>query len=565
MTSPEAHFSERFFQYLRSQGLGHELGVRRVLAETRQGQRNFVSALVEEELVTTQQVFEAMENLLNIPAIELCEIGADVSILDVVPGHKALEFQVIPLFLVANSLVLAMSDPFDLAKIDQVGFLTGKQVLPVFAMATDIATHLPIYYGGGARTDRRSRAAAGTLDVAEADGLRPVVRLVNSILRDAIEIDASDIHIEPLAEGVRVRNRVHGLLVPSQVEIPDGLRGALTRRIKILAGLDISEPRKPQDGKIAIKMGERSVEIRVSTFPSSHGEKAVLRILNSEPRFGLDTLGLSTESLGCWKRLLKGDGLLLVTGPTGSGKTSTLYASLRYLRHPELNIVTLEDPIEYEIAGITQSQVNPKAGFTFDKGLRSLLRQDPDVIMVGEIRDRETAALAVQAALTGHLVLATLHTRDSLGAVTRLVDLGIPRYLVAQTLRCVVAQRLLRIPCACRLGGAEVSPDCERCKGTGYRGRFGVFEQLNVTSRLQELIVDGASKSSLVAAAQSQGFKPLRQSALELVDTGATDIDEVARALPTVAYATALAPPPLPLEAIPDDERAGVDAPWRPH
>ena len=555
MSSPETHFSERLLRYFQDQGLADDLGGRRILAESRRHNHTFASALVNSGGITVQQIFEAVERLLDIPAIELSEIGADVTILDVIPAPKAMEFQVIPLFVVANSVVLAMSDPFDLAKIDQIEFLTGKQALPVYAMASDIKTHLPIYYGGSAAEESRSRSSASSLDVAKTDGLRPVVRLVNSILKSGIELDASDIHIEPRADSVQVRNRIDGLLVPSLIEIPEDLRGALTRRIKVLAGLDISEPRKPQDGKIAINFGERQVEIRVSTFPSLYGEKAVLRILNSEPRFGLDTLGLAPESLSCWKRLLVGDGLLLVTGPTGSGKTSTLYASLRYLRKPELNIVTLEDPIEYEIAGITQSQINTKAGFTFNKGLRSLLRQDPDVIMVGEIRDGETAALAVQAALTGHLVLATLHTRDSPGAVTRLVDLGVPPYLVAQTLRCVLAQRLVRLPCACRREGSTSSENCQRCAGTGYRGRFGVFEQLTVTSKLQELIVAGGSKDDLQTAARNQGFRTLRQNALALVESGVTDLDEVARALPSVAFGRALSAPPVPS---PDDSPRGT-------
>ncbi|MEM6795778.1 MAG: GspE/PulE family protein, partial [Acidobacteriota bacterium] len=335
---------------------------------------------------------------------------------------------------------------------------------------------------------------------------------------------------------VKVRHRIHGLLVASPVEIPVELRGSVIRRIKVLAGLDISEPRKPQDGKFTIRSGERKVELRVSTFPSLHGEKAVLRILNSEPRFGLDTLGLAPRPLECWKRLLKGDGLLLVTGPTGSGKTSTLYASLRYLKDPAVNIVTLEDPIEYEIAGITQSQINVKAGFTFKKGLRSLLRQDPDVIMVGEIRDGETAELAVQAALTGHLVLATLHTRDAVGAVTRLVDLGIPRYLVAQTLRCALAQRLLRTPCACRLE-SQPRRGCESCAGTGYRGRLGVFEQLTVTGTLQDLVASGASREDLLAAARLGNFRTLEENGLSLVESGVTDLEELTRVLPGLAFA----------------------------
>jgi general secretion pathway protein E len=371
-------------------------------------------------------------------------------------------------------------------------------------------------------------------DLLEAADDAPIIRMLNALLTQAAKDGASDIHIEPYERSSAVRFRVDGTL-REVVQPNKALHAALISRLKIMAELDIAEKRLPQDGRISLRIGGRAVDVRVSTLPSAHGERAVLRLLDkTEARFSLESLGMSGESLRRFARLIEQPhGIVLVTGPTGSGKTTTLYASLVRLPTGTTNILTVEDPVEYELAGIGQTQVNPRIELTFAKALRAILRQDPDVIMIGEIRDYETAQIAIQASLTGHLVLATLHTNDAPSSVTRLIDMGVEPYLLSSSLLGVLAQRLVRKLCShCKKqdsAGRWHPVGCAECGQTGYKGRTGVYELMEVDDKLRALIHNRAAESQLFVAAEANGLRPMRDDGQRLVDEGVTSPEEVLR------------------------------------
>ena len=369
-------------------------------------------------------------------------------------------------------------------------------------------------------------------DLLEASNDAPIIRMLNALLTQAVKDGASDIHIEPYERSSAVRFRIDGTL--REVVQPNrALHAALISRLKIMAELDISEKRLPQDGRISLRIGARAIDVRVSTLPSAHGERAVLRLLDkSEARFTLEALGMSGEVLRAFDRLVhQPHGIVLVTGPTGSGKTTTLYASLQRIDTAGTNLLTVEDPIEYELPGIGQTQVNPKIDLTFAKALRAILRQDPDVIMIGEIRDYETASIAIQASLTGHLVLATLHTNDAPSAVTRLTDMGVEPFLLSSSLLGVLAQRLVRKLCLhCRRAdehGQWHPVGCEHCLNSGYKGRTGVYELMVADDKVRALIHNRAAESDLLAAAQAAGLHSMREDGQRLVDGGVTSLEEV--------------------------------------
>ena len=371
-------------------------------------------------------------------------------------------------------------------------------------------------------------------DLLEAANDAPIIRMLNALLTQAAKDGASDIHIEPYERSSSVRFRVDGTL--REVVQPNrALHAALISRLKIMAELDIAEKRLPQDGRISLRIGGRAIDVRVSTLPSAHGERAVLRLLDkSESKFTLEALGMDGAVLSAFNRLVhQPHGIVLVTGPTGSGKTTTLYASLGRIDTATTNVLTVEDPIEYELAGIGQTQVNTKIDLTFGKALRAILRQDPDVIMIGEIRDFETAQIAIQASLTGHLVLATLHTNDAPSAITRLIDMGVEPYLLSSSLLGAQAQRLVRKLCtACRRqddDGRWHPVGCDKCSHTGYKGRTGVYELMVVDDALRALIHNRAAESELFAAAKTQGFVPMREDGERLVAEGITSLEEVLR------------------------------------
>ena len=475
------------------------------------------------------------------------------------PRAVAERAQIVVLAVEGRAVRVAAADPTNVVALDDVRLHTGAHdVDVVVATETQVRDHLRRLWtltdeslDITAMADESEEPPLDERALRSAVDDAPTVRLVNAMLAEAVREGASDLHVEPQRDGLRIRHRVDGVLRDVML-LPKGASAAVVSRLKILSGLDIAERRIPQDGRARIAVDGTAVDARVSTLPGLHGEKVVLRLFATDAAVQpLATLGLAAAQLDIVERVLAApQGLVLITGPTGSGKTRTLYASLARVLTPEVNVVTLEDPIELQLPGITQVAVHPRSGMTFARGLRAVLRQDPDVVMVGEVRDSETAELALQAALTGHLVLTTLHTNDAPGALTRLVDMGVEPYLVASSLSLVVAQRLVRQPCpACAgpyepsdavLAGLGLDPDslagaaprrgdgCPRCAGSGYRGRRGVFEVLEVTPVVRHAI--GQGEEALAKAAAATGLQRLREHALALAARGETTYEEVLRA-----------------------------------
>ncbi|MTV24297.1 type II/IV secretion system protein [Nitriliruptoraceae bacterium ZYF776] len=513
-------------------------------------------------VVSEDALADALATQLRLPRIDVTYVRPAEDVVALVPGRLAERHEVLPLGLDASGdLQLAMVDPSDLAAIDDVRLTAGvRAVRPVVATAAALRHARQRAYRGDVAQQLLHEAV--TPDEPEEDDPElggaeeaPVVQLVANLLTDAVTAGASDLHVEPDAEGARVRVRIDGLLREA-ARVPRSLSVRLVSRLKILASLDIAERRLPQDGRAVVRVDGRQVDLRVSTMPTLHGETVVLRILPAAAaRVELDELGVDDgvrdallDALG------RPQGLVLVTGPTGSGKTTTLYAALSAVADPARNVLTLEDPVEYQLEGINQTQVDPRIGLTFARGLRHVLRQDPDVVLVGEIRDQETAQLAVEASATGHLVLATLHTNDAPSSVARLTDLGADRFLTAATLQLVVAQRLVRTVCtSCdvptvpdpavlrRLGlRAESLVDatprrgagCDACDRTGERGRTAVTEVLTVGPVLRELVGEGAPQAAIARAAREQGLVTLRERALELARAGRITFAEALRATP---------------------------------
>lgn len=446
----------------------------------------------------------------------------------------ARRYAVLPIQLERGTLIVATSDPNDLDAERVIGFATGHRVRWAHASADELAPHLARWYpDASARRETAAppvevehlgfasdESASVTMDVGTS-----VIRLVDQLLAEGIQAGASDIHIEPEEQGIAVRHRVDGLLRHART-LPRRVAPSLVSRVKILSGLDIADRLRPQDGRARVAIQGSVVDLRVSTLPASHGEKIVIRVLDGSAGLRtLDAIGFSPADLGRIRGLLEQrEGLVLVTGPTGSGKTTTLYAALREIQARGVNVVTVEDPIEYRLPGIVQVQVHERAGLTFGAALRSIMRQDPDVILVGEIRDRETAEIAIQASLTGHLVLSTLHTNDAASAVTRLIDIGVAGYQIATAVKGVVAQRLLRRRCAdCEGAG------CQACERTGHRGRLAVAEVLVASPEFERRVAAGASTESIAEAARAAGCATLWESGLDLVRRGETTLDELRR------------------------------------
>lgn len=515
--------------------------------------------------VPGERIAHALSQQLHIPFARL-RGQIDPAVMQLIPEHVARRHQAIPIEATGSRVTVALVDPLDVLAVDEIRRLTAREVDVVVVTVEDFNRALSWYPSVDVSLEDTVKGISVTPaeeEAVSADNLlsmveeAPIVRLVGSIFSRAVHERASDIHIEPQEQQLVVRFRVDGML-RTVMTPPRQVHAAVVSRVKILAGMDISERRVPQDGRIRMRIDDKDMDVRVSTVPSVYGEKAVLRLLDkSGGLVSLDRLGLSPEHHRQIEALARRPhGIFLLTGPTGSGKTTTLYAILSMLNEPHRNIITIEDPVEYHIPGITQVQVNVKAGVTFANGLRSFLRQDPDVIMVGEIRDKETAAIAIQAAMTGHLVLSTLHTNDAAGAVTRLIDMGMEPYLVASVLIAVGAQRLVRVLCAeCRewtalvpevaaqLGiPADARPagvyrpqGCPMCGQTGYYGRTGVFELLPVTDTIRTMIVQGASHSDLHNAAIKEGMRTLLADGAQKVLAGVTSVEELLRVLEVTA------------------------------
>ena len=543
-----------------------QLGEALMVQRADMGRRRLGRVLQDMDLVNEYDMAAALARQLNLQRADLNDRPPPKpAVVSRVPRRIAEAHDLLPLEFHEEEgrLVIAMADPTNVLAMDDLRTVDGvRRVTVMVAPQSAIERAIVRAY----EQDTASRAVeelGGTVEDEDdelGDGIdqagdEPVIRLVNALLADAVRSRASDVHVEPERHGMRVRVRIDGILRETQ-EIPRALGPAVTSRLKIMSNLDIAERRRPQDGRSAIRVDGQEVDLRVSTMPSMHGETTVLRLLRKgAERYEIDDLGFDEVQRSQFMRALgHSQGMILMTGPTGSGKTTTLYAGLAELAAPTRNVVTLEDPVEYQLAGVNQSQMQPKIGMTFAAGLRTILRQDPDVIMVGEIRDPETAKLAVEASFTGHLVLSTLHTNDSPSTIARLVELDVERFLLATTLTLVVAQRLARTVCEGCAEPYEPSDDtldqlglqrvdlqgrdirkgmgCTRCDGTGYHGRAGVYEFLYVTPRLRQLISDGGTELQLAALARAEGLVSLRGDALRKAMAGQTTLEEVLRVTP---------------------------------
>jgi type IV pilus assembly protein PilB len=506
---------------------------------------------------TEKGISQAIATQLGLEFADLDEIIPDEQALLALPEHLARRYQVLPLGIRNGTPRVGMVDPLDVVALDDVRHFLGHEIEPMVIALDSFQRMLDQYPALDESIQALIKEIKADPEEMELARLRtlvdeaPVVRLVNSIILQAIRQRASDIHIEPQETRVRVRYRIDGALY-NVMTPPIHIKAALISRVKIMADMDIAERRLPQDGRIELKVDHRDIDLRVSTIPTVFGEKVVMRILDKNPTLvGIEKIGLLAENRRHFETMIsKPYGIVLLTGPTGSGKTTTLYTILNRLNSTESNIITIEDPVEYQLAGINQVQVNPKAGLTFATGLRSFLRQDPDIIMVGEIRDQETARIAIHAALTGHLVLSTLHTNDAPGAVTRLIDMGIEPFLVASSLIGVIAQRLVRVLCEkCkqphplpdevlpRLGGAtgagaHEAPifrpvGCEFCNAIGYKGRTGIFEIMLVDDTIRALVARHGTVTEIKQAAVRGEMRTLGQDGLEKVMLGITSPEEV--------------------------------------
>jgi len=486
----------------------------------------------------------------DIPEVNLSSYTIDQAALEVVPALVAEKFKLIPLFKIGKTITIAMADPKNILAIDEIRSVTNMDVSIVKSSERDIEEAISEYYGISgiieAVVKEYSVSNQEIKPKKTVDDQSPVVKLVNVVISQAVSQKASDIHIEPESKDVRMRYRIDGVL-HEETTMPSYMLNPIVSRIKILAGMDIAESRVPQDGRFEVTISGSQVDIRVSTFPSSFGEKVVLRLLDkSSMMYSLKDIGLSPEMLEKFRKAVrKPHGIVLVTGPTGCGKTTTLYSTLAEINSKELNITTVEDPIEYEIPGVTQSQVNVKAGLTFASALRSILRQDPDIILIGEIRDLETATIAIQSALTGHMVFSTLHTNDAAGALTRLLDMGVEPFLISSSVEEVLAQRLVRLICKkCKteveipdeikqrypgLTKAYRGTGCKVCRNTGYKGRIGIFELLVIDDTIRKMISEKKDASEIKKYAVSAGMKTLFDDGIEKVKAGLTTLDEILR------------------------------------
>jgi type IV pilus assembly protein PilB len=513
--------------------------------------------LVERGYVSKQALGEALASQRGYEYLNLTETALDDSLVRSLPEWVVSQYRVVPVRRVGDEVVVGMLDPRDVEAMDVVAAHLGGRVRPFFITEADFDWALVRFFGAERRAGEAARemvpeaspVSSGPLAVEEAGADAPAVRLLNSVLGDAIRSGATDVHFEPGADDVGVRFRVDGVL-RERLRLAHAVASAVVSRVKVLAGMDIGERVRPQDGRMVLSLAGREYDVRVATVGASLGERMTLRLLNTrQVLLGFDRLGLHAEQRRLLEELLeRPHGIILVTGPTGSGKTTTLYAALSHINDGARNILTVEDPVEYRLPGITQIPVREKMGITFGAGLRAVLRHDPDVIMVGEIRDRETAALAVHAALTGHLVLSTLHTNNAASALVRLVDLGIEPFLLASAVVAVVGQRLVRVLCrgcrkpeaitpeARRLLGVGDGPatlyracGCQECMSTGYRGRTGVFEVLVVDDRVRELVVRRSPASAVAEAARASGARSLRENAARRVLDGTTSLEEFRR------------------------------------
>lgn len=552
---------DRLAEMLIQQGRLSPLDCDRLCQIQKETRKLFLDVMIEEKILDEKSMLHFLSDAFNIPIFRLQSYKIDPEALKLVPREMAEKLHAIPIARVGSYLTLATSRPLDLIVLDDLKGITGCQVKQVLVTSSEIHDAMTSNYTGPAILKQFAKGKDSSevelilqkeeaVD-AEAIDQAPIVRMVNKIVEDAVTMRASDIHLEAYQDHFRIRYRIDGSLKESFRHSLD-IYSAVIARIKILSNLDITEKRVPQDGRFKIKLGEKEIDFRVSILPTFFGEKGVLRLLDKKNvRSGLDDLGFSKRPIEILKDAIKRPyGMVLVTGPTGSGKSTTLYSVLNLLNTPEKNLMTIEDPIEYQVEGITQTQVNPEIGLTFASGLRSLLRQSPDVILVGEIRDTETADISVKAALTGHLVLSTLHTNSAAGTITRLIDMGVEPFLVASSVVVVAAQRLLRRICNDCKSESKLPPEvlkrlsdatpikgvtafkgkgCERCNLTGYFGRLSAIEVFPLDSEIREAILKRASPEMIEKMARKKGMETLFDNALTLFKEGKTTLEEVLR------------------------------------
>ncbi len=516
--------------------------------------------LTEKGYVTEDQLIDTISERLSIPKISLASMVIDPNVLRHVSVEVARRYTLIPIFEIGNTLTIAMADPLNIIAIDEIKYQTGLNIKRAITTISEIKEAVEKYYSisdslshiihetaDNKATTQKKKSDGFIVDSAETDS--PIVKFVNIIISKAVREGASDIHIEPEEDRIRIRYRVSGIM-REEASPPKTMQSELISRIKVAANLDVSEKRLPQDGRFLMSMDGRGIDLRVSTLPTIHGEKIVIRILDRKNlSLTFAQLGLTEQLEERWKNLIhKPEGLILISGPTSSGKTSTLYATLQDINSIEKNIVTVEDPVEYSLPLITQVQINEKANLTFPSALRSLLRQNPDIIMIGEIRDSETAKMAIRSSLTGHLVFSTIHTNDAPSAVTRLIDMGIENYLVASAIKGVLAQRLVRKNCQhCieeyspleslleKTGLSELAATisfkkgvgCPKCRMTGYAGMTGIFEYFEVNPVLAEMILSNSSVHAIREEARKYGFVPLFEMGLEKISKGEICLEEL--------------------------------------
>ena len=536
-----------------------------VLEKQKNTPKRLGELLVEDGILTQDQLNHALAERLGVEHIALADYDVDPLAANMVPEKLARRYGAIPVkFVDENTLLVAMVDPTNVFAVDDLRMMTGYDMKPAIASAEDVFGAISKIHrlgesvGENVQEEMEMEMAAGTLveaDIREVAAEAPIVKLVNGVISQGVDDGASDLHFEPQEKELVIRFRIDGVL-HEIMSIPKRMQAGVLSRIKVMADIDIAERRIPQDGRIGLTVGGKPIDIRVASMPTVYGEKIVLRLLDkSSVLLNLSDLGFSEKALKRFESSYsKPYGALLVTGPTGSGKSTTLYATLNVLNTKEKNIITVEDPVEYRLSGINQTQINPKAGLTFASGLRAILRSDPDIVMVGEIRDKETAQIAIESALTGHLVLSTLHTNDAPGALTRLTEMGIEPFLTASAIECVLAQRLARRLCtsckeayhpsdeALRQNGFPEETmgqnitlykptGCPRCNNTGYKGRLGLYEVMLVSEAVERLTVERKSADEISRVAQAEGMVTLREDGIEKVLKGMTSVEEIARVI----------------------------------
>ncbi|WP_281887206.1 GspE/PulE family protein [Paenibacillus sp. YYML68] len=525
------------------------------LQEQRETKMRLGEFLINRHYITEQQLIEVLEFQLGIPHIQLYRQKIEPKVINLIPQRLAEQHQVLPVRAEGNKLVLAMADPLDYFAIDELRMSTGLRIEPTIAARDELQRAIKRYYGLQESVDQisqilQSRESEEVKPQTNEEEDSPVVKTVNQIIIQAVQIGASDIHIDPQEDSLRIRYRVDGIMRTERT-LPPHMQSVIIARIKIMANLNVAERRLPQDGRVEMDIEFRKVDIRISTLPTIHGEKIVMRVLDlGSALTEIEKLGLSEHNYGLFMKGIQGaHGVVLITGPTGSGKTTTLYSALSRLNREDTNIITVEDPVEYQLQGINQVQVNLVTGLTFARGLRAILRQDPNIVMIGEIRDVETAEIAVRAAMTGHLVLSTLHTNSAVNAITRLIDMGVEPFLVSSAVNCIVAQRLVRRICpgcmteyapsdeertllaehGIEAGMLRKGRGCGECGRTGYRGRLAIHEVLMLDDTLRSMILQKRSDSDYRTYALTRTYEPLLKDGLRKVAAGMTTMVEVFR------------------------------------